>query len=109
MAENLPYRDGTIKLTWIEPSNYKVLHSQMFNSVSEALNNLPKKQLGKNWLLFKLTKSDGIKYEWELLPYGQYVGYINGMKLRDNPILKYGSIALMIFGGYALYKTMLIE
>jgi hypothetical protein len=101
-----PYSVGTIKLTWIEPNNYKELNSQMFNSTSDALASLKDKKLGNNWLVFKLVKTDGVKYKWELLPYGKHRGYLWGMKLRDNPVLRYGSIALFLYGCYNFYLLM---
>ena len=39
--EDLPYELGTIKLTWINPSEYTILESKMFDSVDEALQNIP--------------------------------------------------------------------
>ena len=102
------YAKGTIKLTWINPKNYSILESEMFKSVSEALANLPKSK-GNNWLIFELIDTDGKKYNWKLLPYGKYKGYLWGMKLRDNPILRYGSVFLMIYGVYALYNLMIEE
>lgn len=98
-----PYKVGTIKLTWIDPDNYKILSGKMFNTVEEALNNIPKSK-GNNWLLFKLLKTDGEEYNWELLPYGKYKGYETGMKYRDNKLLYYGSISLMLLGAYYLIK-----
>lgn len=95
-----PYKEGTIKLTWIDPNDYKTLHSQMFNSVEEALANLPKESLGNNWLIFKLTETDGNSYLWEVLPYGKHKGYVNGMRLRDNKLLYYGGVSLMVLGAY---------
>ena len=97
-----PYQVGTIKLTWIDPDNYKILSGKMFNTVEEALNNIPKSK-GNNWLLFKLLKTDGKEYNLELMPYGKYKGYENGMKLRDNKLLYYGSISLMLLGAFLLY------
>lgn len=102
--QNLPYNVGTIKLTWINPKDYKVLESQMFSSVDEALANLPQSK-GNNWLIFELSETDGKKYKWKLLPYGKYRGYVNGMRLRDNPILRYGFIGLALFGAYSLFRT----
>ena len=96
-----PYKKGTIKLTWIDPDNYKILNGKMFDSVDEALINIPKSK-GDNWLIFKLIKTDGKEYNWELLPYGKYKGYENGMKLRDNKLLYYGSISLMLLGAFYL-------
>jgi hypothetical protein len=106
--ERLPYSKGTIKLTWINPSDYSILESKMFNSIKEALANIPASR-GNNWLLFQLVETDGTQYKWKLLPYGKHRGYINGMKLRDNPVLKYGAIALMIYGAYSLYQLMMVE
>jgi hypothetical protein len=104
----IPYRNGTIKLTWINPSDYSILESSMHPNLQDALSNLPKSK-GNNWLVFQLVESDGVKYKWKLLPYGKYRGYINGMKLRDNPLLKYGAIALMLYGAYSLYKMIMVE
>ena len=101
-----PYSVGTIKLTWIDPTNYKVLNSQMFNTLSDALASLKGRKLSNNWLIFKLVSTDGVRYKWELLPYGKHRGYLWGMKLRDNPILRYGSIALFLYGCYNFYLLM---
>lgn len=98
-----PYKKGTIKLTWIDPKDYKKLNSRMFNSVNEALKNLPESK-GNNWLIFQLNTTDGNNYTWDLLPYGKYKGYENGMKIRDNKFIYYGSIALMIMGGIFLFN-----
>lgn len=106
--KELPYNVGTIKFTWINPKNYEILESKMYNSISDALSNIPKSK-GNNWLMFKLVETDGVQYKWQLLPYGKHKGYIYGMKFRDNPILKYGFIALAIFGAYSVYKGMLVE
>jgi hypothetical protein len=105
---SLPYKNGTIKLTWINPSDYKILESQMFDSVGQALSNLPKSK-GNNWLLFRLEKTDGKKYTWKLLPYGKHRGYVNGMRLRDNPLIRVGIIGLVVLGAINLYKGMLVE
>ena len=40
--DELPYSKGTIKLTWIDPSNYEILHSAMYDTLDGALSNLPK-------------------------------------------------------------------
>jgi hypothetical protein len=98
---NIPYKVGTIKLTWIDPDNYKILSGRMFNSIEEALQNIPKSK-GNNWLLFKLISTDGNEYNWELLPYGKHKGYERGMKFRDNKLLYFGAISLMFLGAYFL-------
>lgn len=102
MAEELPYSKGTIKLTWIDPKNYEILNSAMFETIDGALSKVPKDN--ENWMLFRLESTDGINYTWKLLPYGQHKEYINGMKFRDNPLLYYGGLALMIFGAYSLIR-----
>ena len=102
MADELPYSKGTIKLTWIDPKNYEILNSAMFETIDGALSKVPKDN--ENWMLFRLESTDGINYTWKLLPYGQYKEYINGMKFRDNPLMYYGGLALMIFGAYSLIR-----
>ena len=102
MAYELPYSVGTIKLTWIDPSNYEILHSAMFETIDGALSKAP--QDNENWLVFKLEKTDGVNYSWKLLPYGQYKEYVSGMKFRDNKVLYYGGLALMIYGAYSVLK-----
>ena len=37
---DLPYDLNTIKLTWIKPDDYTILHSKMFDSLDEALKNV---------------------------------------------------------------------
>jgi hypothetical protein len=104
MEDELPYSKGTIKLTWIDPKNYEILNSSMHDTLEDAINNAPKEN--ENWLIFRLETTDGVNYSWKLLPYGQYKEYINGMKFRDNPILYYGGLALMIFGAYSLIRMI---
>jgi len=107
MADQKPYKEGTVKLTWVDPIDYTILNSRMFNSVDEAIAN--KGDLGDNWLIMQLEKTDGNQYEWKLLPYGQYKSYINGMRVSDNPFLKFGSIALMGLGVVFLFKLATIK
>ena len=91
------YKIGTIKLTWIDPNDYRVLSSAMYSTVEQALTNTEGK---KNWLIFKMRSVSGDNYSWELLPYGVSDKYVMGMKVNDTPILKYGGYALMIMGAY---------
>lgn len=98
------YKPGTIKLTWIEPSDYSLLSSAMYESVEDALKNTGGK---KNWLIFRLKSVEGDNYTWELLPYGVSGKYIAGMKVYDNPILKFGGIALAGLGVFFIVKTIL--
>jgi hypothetical protein len=106
MDENLPYTLGTIKLTWINPNDYTILESKMFNSVDEALKNLPSKVKENEYMIFKLTKTDGIAYEWKLLPYGIYKRFVQGMKFRDNKLYYYGSMALGVLGSIYVLKLL---
>lgn len=104
MENDLPYQVGTIKLTWVDPRNYRFLESKMFNSVDEALSNIPPFAKPNNYLIFKLLNTDGTQYRWELLPYGKSNQYISGMKLQDNKLLYFGALALSILGAFYLIK-----
>jgi hypothetical protein len=106
MEQDLPYKLGTIKLTWIDPNDYSILESKMFDSVSEALQNIPTEVKDNEYMIFKLTKTDGVAYEWKLLPYGIYKKFVKGMEFRNNKILYYGSIALAILGGVYVFKLI---
>lgn len=104
-----PYNTGTIKLTWISPSNYDVLKSEMFDDLETALKAAAKSDLGNNWLVFRLSNTDGKKYEWELLPYGKHKGYKTGMQYRDNLLLRGAAAGLMLLGGIYLFKILTTE
>lgn len=106
MNNELPYELGTIKLTWINPKDYTILASKMFSSVNEALKSIPKNIKSNEFLIFELIKSDGVSYEWKLLPYGLYNRFVQGMKFRDNKILYYGSMALSIIGAIYIIKLV---
>jgi hypothetical protein len=104
--EELPYKLGTIKLTWINPSDYTILESKMFDSVEEALKNVPTNIKKEDFMIFKLIKTDGTAYEWKLLPYGNHSEFVRSMEFRNNKLLFYGSIALSVMG--AIYVLKLI-
>jgi hypothetical protein len=93
-AESSPYMKGTIKLTWIDPKNYGILCSKMFETLDEALKNTEDK---KDWLVFRLVESDGDSYKWELLPYGESKSYLSSMKVSDF-LEKYGLYVLLGLG-----------
>jgi hypothetical protein len=107
MAEELPYKTGTIKLTWIDPRNYKFLESKMFDTVEQALLNVPTFLKQGDFLIFKLVETDGNQYRWELLNYGRSNEYINGMKFRDNKALYYGTMGLAVLGAIFLIKFVI--
>jgi hypothetical protein len=104
--EDLTYKLGTIKLTWIDPNDYTILESKMFDSVSEALKNVPKDIKENEFMLFELIKSDGVAYEWKLLPYGVHKRFVQGMEFRDNKLYYYGSMALGVLGAFYFLKLI---
>ena len=105
--EDLPYKIGTIKLTWINPSDFTILKSKMFDSVDEALKNIPTGINKEDFMIFKLIKTDGTAYEWKLLPYGNHSEFIRSMEFRNNKFIFYGSIALSIIGAIFVLKLMI--
>jgi len=106
MENDLPYKLGTIKLTWIDPKDYTILESKMFDSVDEALNNIPFEVKDNEFMIFKLIKTDGTAYEWKLLPYGIHKRFVQGMEFRDNKLYYYGSMGLGVLGAFYLLKLL---
>jgi hypothetical protein len=106
MEDNLPYKIGTIKLTWIDPNDYTILESKMFNSVDEAIKNIPSEVKDNEFMIFELIKSDGKAYEWKLLPYGIHKRFVQGMEFRDNKLYYYGSMVLGVLGAFYLLKLI---
>lgn len=104
--EDLPYKLGTIKLTWINPSEYTILESKMFDSVDEALQNLPTNIKKNEYMIFKLIKTDGTAYEWKLLPYGNHNDFVRSMQFRNNKVLYYGSMTLGVIGAICIIKLI---
>jgi hypothetical protein len=104
--EDLPYKLGTIKLTWINPKDYTILESKMFDSVDEALQNIPKNIKENEFMIFKLIKTDGTAYEWKLLPYGNHNDFVRSMEFRNNKFLYYGSMALGVMGAIYIIKLI---
>jgi|TARA_R100000908_G_C3697637_1_gene109418 hypothetical protein len=105
--DNLPYNKGTIKLTWIDPKDYTILNSRMFTNLQDAKLSVPQtKSKGNNFLFFQLSETDGNSYSWKLLPYGKHKEYVNGMKLKDNPIYKFGIPLLALVGGFFIVKEI---
>jgi hypothetical protein len=99
-SETSPYVKGTIKLTWIDPKNFAILSSKMYETLDEALKNTQGK---KDWLIFRLVESDGNSYKWELLPYGDSKSYLNSMKAFDF-VEKNGLYILLGLGVILLIK-----
>lgn len=74
------YALGTLKVAWVEKDPL-FLSSLMFkpNEIAQA------EAFGKskgNFMIMKLVGQQGDTYRWELLPYGEYKGYLNGMKMK---------------------------
>ena len=107
--EDLPYKLGTLKLTWINPTDYTILESKMFDSVEEALKNIPANIKKNQYMIFKLVKSDGVAYEWKLLPYGIQKDFVSGMQFRDNKLYYYGSMGLGVLGAFYLLKLLFFK
>jgi len=101
--ETSPYGKGTIKLTWVDKNDNSILHSQMYDSIEEALKNTYDK---KNWLIFKLKQSSNNAYDWELLPYGKNKSYLRGMYISDSPFLKLLIFGLAATGAYFICKKI---
>ena len=104
--QEYPYKIGTIKLTWINPKNYTILQSKMFDSVEVALQNIPTYIKKDEYMIFELIETDGVSYKWKLLPYGNSKSFVKSMEFRDNKFLYYGSMSLALIG--AIYVIKLI-
>lgn len=97
------YSLGTIKLTWIDSNDRKILHSKMFNNIEDALKETQDK---KNWLIFKLKSVNGDNYSWDLLPYGTSKKYQLAMAISDNQIIMLTSLTLIGIGVFYIYKLL---
>lgn len=100
------YEIGTIKLTWINPNNFKILESKMFSKddLEKAIQEGNK--LGK-FMIFELSSTSNDEYEWKLLDYGQSKDFVRSMQFRENPLAKMivlGIVGLSIYGAYKLVK-----
>ena len=99
------YEIGTIKLTWINPNDYSLLESKMYNKSS--LNEALKDAKGKpDWMIFELIKTKDHAYEWKLLPYGESNKFIRSMELSKNAFLPYVGLTILGLSAYGLYKLI---
>ena len=100
------YEIGTVKLTWINPSDSTILESKMYskNDLQKALDDAETKP---NYMLFTLLKT-GRKdeYQWKLLPYGEADRFVRSMQLSKNPIIPYLGIAVAGLALYGAYKLV---
>ena len=68
---DLPYERGTIKVVWIDDSEF--IYSKMFNDEVNAEEFAKDK---KDYLIFKLVKQKNMEdFTWKLLNYGRYKVY----------------------------------
>ena len=99
------YQPGTLKLTWISPTDFSVLESTMLdkNNLSGALKLAETKP---NFMIFQLTETKGDFYKWKLLPYGEAKRFVFQMKMHHNKLAYFVGLALLGFAGYGIYKTI---
>tara|TARA_R110001632_G_scaffold147396_1_gene264453 strand:- start:9336 stop:9812 length:477 start_codon:yes stop_codon:yes gene_type:complete len=99
---------GVIKKTWIDPEDYTLLKSKMFTNLQDA-QAYEADSKGNNYLYFQLKsyKRTGLVYTWKLLPFGKHKEYVNGMKLKDNPLARYGIPVLALIGAFSLSKMII--
>lgn len=102
-----PYAVGTIKLTWTDKLNNRIIHHKMFEKLDEALKETGDK---KNWLVWKLNKGGQDEYDWQLLPNGSSGLYLRRKWLDDHMVVKllgYGfMLAGIYFVGNLIYKKV---
>ena len=89
-------KEGDIKLTWVDDKDKTKIYSQIFPSVSDAVNNTKDK---KDWLLLRVSKSEAGNDTWEVLNYGKYKKF-KGERFVDSVFLKLGIGALAVVGVY---------
>ncbi len=102
MINEKPYKEGTIKLTWISSNDN--LNSKMFDNVNDALKEIKLINDGNNFLLMKLLKTNGVKYSWELLPYGDFRKYKLGKHIIDNKFKYIIGASIFFIGLFFYYK-----
>lgn len=102
MISEKPYKEGTIKLTWI--SSDENLNSKMFENINDALSEISSIKDGSNFLLMKLLKTDGVKYSWELLPYGDFKKYAIGKHIMDNKFKYIVGLSIFLIGLFIYNK-----
>ena len=79
------YAIGTLKLTWINPEDYSILESKMFEKKDLNLA-LEEAKTKKQWMIFELIKTQNDNYTWKLLPYGESQRFVRIMKWKDSPL-----------------------
>lgn len=99
------YAIGTLKLTWINPEDYSILESKMFEKKDLNLA-LEEAKTKKQWMIFELIKTQNDNYTWKLLPYGESQRFVRIMKWKDSPlstlsiVVGLGAIGFLIWKAY---------
>lgn len=99
------YEVGTLKLTWIDPKDYTILDSKMFNK-NDLKGALQESKNKPSFMLFELVNTKNDSYRWKLLPYGESDRFVRSMKLNNSVWMPFVSIAFIGFAAYGIYKTI---
>lgn len=99
------YPTGTIKLTWIDPSDYTILESKMFRKI-DLMKAVEEAKTKPGFMIFELLKTKNDEYTWKLLPYGEYKRFTRSMKLNDSILFKLGVLIFIGFGIYGITKSL---
>jgi hypothetical protein len=99
------YEVGTIKLTWINPSDFTILESRMYKKedLKKALEDAKSKP---DFMLFTLLSVNGDEYRWKLLPYGEADRFVRSMQLSKSAFIPYLGIATLGLALYGAYKLI---
>ena len=99
------YEIGTIKLTWINPSDFTILESRMYkkDELQKALADAKSKP---DFMLFTLLNVQGDQYQWKLLPYGEANRFVYSMQISKSPMAAYAGIAIVGLALYGTYKLI---
>jgi hypothetical protein len=101
------YPLGTLKLTWVNPTNFNILESKMFR-VDElpTLMDEAKRTNLKKFLVFKLVETEGNSFKWELQPQGSYKEFNFGMSIYENRFYQVLILGVLGFAIYGVYKMI---
>lgn len=104
------YALGTLKLTWINPNDYALLESKMFDKGAlETLRKYISEKNIKNYMVFELVNNKNDEYQWRLLPYGKAESFLFHMRAQDSPVawgIFLTVLGFSIYGMYVAYKKL---
>lgn len=98
------YAIGTLKLTWINPEDYSILESKMFEKKDLNMA-LEESKTKKQWMIFELIKTQNDNYTWKLLPYGESERFVRIMKWKDSPLYPLSIVAGLGAIGFLIWKA----